>query len=87
MVAGRGNGDTLFEGIKVSVLFELLTELATSFFEEFYVGFAIGFHFISEIEDVDVVVGYFLETPCFRFVYVLQKRENLSLTFELLGPK
>ena len=41
-VAGGGDGDALFHGIKVGFLIEFFAEFSASCFEEFDVGLAIG---------------------------------------------
>ena len=51
-VAGGGDSDAFFHGIKVSLLFEFFAESSATCFEEFDIGFAVRFHLAFEDETV-----------------------------------
>ena len=68
-VAGRGDGDAFFHGVKVRLLFEFLAEFSASCFEEFHVGLTVRFHFSSQNEAV--VGSNLLGVPPFKFRFLL----------------
>jgi len=67
-IASGGNGDALFNGVKVCVLPELFAKLLTSGFEEFDIRFAVGLHF--SLYDKVIIVIDLLLVPTFEFTFL-----------------
>ena len=68
-VAGGGDGDAFFHGVKVRLLFEFLAEFLAPGFQQFHVGFTVRFHFSSQNEAV--VSIDLLGVPPFKFRFLL----------------
>ena len=67
-IAGRSDGDALFNGVKVGVLSELVAKLLTSGLEEFDIGFAVSLHF--SLHDKVVIGIDFLLVPTVEFGFL-----------------
>ena len=67
-IAGGGNGDALFNGVKVDVLSELFAKLLSSGLEEFDIGFAVSLQF--SLHDKVVIGIDLLLVPTFEFGFL-----------------
>ena len=63
-VAGGGDGDAFFHGVKLGLLTELLAEFPTACFQQFDVRLAVGFHLSSQDETVTGI--HFFGMPPFK---------------------